>query len=63
MGTPRPATKDEAPSAMMISTLAVRLSGLAASRSTPNGLSVRARTLRISSRMKSGVRPAMPSTP
>lgn len=63
IGTPSPATKDEAPSSMMISTEAVRLSGEAASRSTPNGLSVRLLTLRISSRMKSGVRPAMPSTP
>ena len=63
IGTPRPATKDDAPSSQMISTEAVRLSGLAASRSTPNGLSVSDFTLRISSRMKSGERPAMPSTP
>lgn len=63
IGTPRPATKLEAPSAMMMSTEAVRLSGEAASRSTPNGRLVSVRTLRISSRMNSGPRPAMPSTP
>jgi hypothetical protein len=55
--------KDEAPSAMITSTLAVRASGVAARRSTPNGLSVSFRTSRIWSRMKSGVVPAMPSTP
>ncbi len=63
MGMPRPATKAEAPSSMMISTEAVRDSGEAASRSTPKGLLVRVRSLRISSRMNSGLRPAMPSTP
>jgi len=63
IGTPRPAMKLEAPSPMITSTEAVKDSGEAASKSTPNGLSVRVRTLRISSRMKSGSRPAMPSTP
>src|SRR5579859_3124476 len=63
MGTPSPATNDEAPSSIMISTEAVRLSGLAANRSTPNGRSVSPLTLRISSRMKSGERPAIPKTP
>ena len=63
MGTPRPATKDEAPSSMITSTAATRLSGEAARRSTPKGPSVRLRTLRICSRMKSGPCPAMPRTP
>jgi len=62
-GTPRPATKDEAPPSMIASTEAVRASGVAASRSTPNGLSVRSRTWAICRRMKSGLVPAMPSTP
>ena len=62
-GTPRPAMKALAPSWMITSTLAVRASGVAASRSTPNGLSVSDRTSRIWLRMKSGDVPAMPSTP
>ena len=63
MGTPRPATKALAPPAMITSTAAVSASGVAASRSTPNGLSVISRTRRICSAMKSGPRPAMPRTP
>jgi hypothetical protein len=62
-GTPRPATNDEAPPAMIASTEAVRASGVAASKSTPNGRSVRSRTWAICRRMKSGLVPAMPSTP
>ena len=37
IGIPRPATNDEGAPSMMISTDAVRLSGDAARRSTPNG--------------------------
>ncbi|MEI9987498.1 MAG: hypothetical protein WDN69_32780 [Aliidongia sp.] len=47
----------------MMSTEASSEAGTAASRSTPNGLSVRPRTLRISSRIRSGPSPAMPSVP
>ena len=39
------------------------LSGSAASRSTPKGLSVSSRTRRISVRMLSGLSAAMPSVP
>ena len=63
MGTPRPAMKVVAPPLMITSTLAVSDSGDAASKSTPKGRSVRRRTSFIWSRITSGPRPAMPSTP
>ena len=53
----------DAPSSMITSMAASMLSGRAASRSTPKGLSVRSRTARISSRICSGVQPTMPSVP
>ena len=52
-GTPRPATKTDAPPSMTCSTWASRSPGMAVRRSTPKGLSVPFRTSAISATMRS----------